>query len=178
MRFLVSACTRLCQSISCLRVSIVLLFCIGLFFLAIRRQRKGDDHMWHGPVTSCAWFNSYGPGVKRGNSATSSSSVLPFVAAPQQAAAGSGRTRYVGHRGHSNGRSGQGRHGRSEKPLPAMRQNSGNSSIIGSFSSNEFERGGMINPNAGRSHGSRWKFSNYEFPNFILGWWPLGNGSY
>lgn len=33
--------------------------CIGLFILALKRHRNGDSHMWHGPVTSCAWFNDY-----------------------------------------------------------------------------------------------------------------------
>ena len=131
----------------------VLLFCLGLLILAIRRQRKGDDHMWHGPVTSCAWFNSYGrPTVKRGHSGASSSSVLPLatpvaVANPGRARRGGplANTRQTSHRSTRGG------------ALPAagpMRQkNSGSSSIIGSFSSNEFERGGMINPNAGRHYG-------------------------
>jgi len=49
------------------------------------RHSKGDEHMWHGPVTSCAWFNSYGNGVKRNNSG--GSSILPIT---------SGQRKYTG----------------------------------------------------------------------------------
>lgn len=37
----------------------VLLAFFALLFLARRRHRAGDEHMWHAPVTSCAWFNQY-----------------------------------------------------------------------------------------------------------------------
>ena len=145
---------RVLNSFALLNAILVLSFCLGLLFLAIRRQRKGDDHMWHGPVTSCAWFNSYGrTTVKRGASGASSSSILPLTL-PAQVAAPS-RSRYVASRGpfgSGNRHGNSGRRGSGEKPLPTpgpMRQNSsGSPSIIGSFTSNEFERGGMINPNA------------------------------
>lgn len=131
--------------VNCLIPSLVILFCLILLFLAVRRHNKGDEHMWHGPVTSCAWFNNYGNGVKRGNSGTSS--ILPIVGA-RGGFSGKGRSGpYV------NGRpTGSGRTVTSEKPLPRgpTRQPSGNSSLIGSHSTNEFERGGMMNPNATR----------------------------
>ncbi|KIY49241.1 hypothetical protein FISHEDRAFT_41606 [Fistulina hepatica ATCC 64428] len=38
---------------------LVLSFFAFLLILAVRRHRNGDDHMWHGPVTSCAWFKDY-----------------------------------------------------------------------------------------------------------------------
>lgn len=38
---------------------LVLASCLILLVLALRRHRNGDVHMWHGPVTSCAWFNTY-----------------------------------------------------------------------------------------------------------------------
>lgn len=134
-----------------LMLSIVLLFCLTLLFLAVRRHSKGDEHMWHGPVTSCAWFNSYGNVVKRNNSG--SSSILPITG---------GQRKYAGEHSapYTNVRPTD-RQVYSEKPLPSpKRQNtipkqhrSGNSSSIGSRSStNEFERGGMINPNR------RWLF--------------------
>jgi len=121
-----------------LMLFLVLLFCLTLLFLAVRRHNKGDEHMWHGPVTSGAWFNSYG-NVKRNNSG--SSSILPITGSQRK---------YAGERGgpYGNGRP-TGRRVYSEKPLTSpKRQPSGNSSLIGSHSSaNEFERGGMINPN-------------------------------
>lgn len=138
---------RVLNSFALINAVLVLLFCVMVLFLAVRRQRKGDEHMWHGPVTSCAWFNSYGrPTVKRGHSGASSSSILPLTT--PTAAAKPIRSRYADRRGN-------GGYAR-EKPLPPpmRQQDSGSSSIIGSFTSNEFERGGMINPNL-RSHGRR-----------------------
>jgi hypothetical protein len=133
-----------------LTLFLVLLFCITLLTLAIRRHSKGDEHMWHGPVTSCAWFNSYGNGVKRNNSG--GSSILPIT---------SGQRKYTGENAkpYANARP-TSRRLFSEKPLPTAKPKrqlsgksgqsgySGNSSLIGSHpSTNEFERGGMLNPN-------------------------------
>lgn len=137
---------RVLTSFSLMNAALVLLFCLTLLFLAVRRHSKGDEHMWHGPVTSCAWFNSYGNVVKRNNSG--SSSILPITG---------GQRKYAGEHSvpYTNVRPTD-RQVYSEKPLPSpKRQNtipkqhrSGNSSSIGSRSStNEFERGGMINPN-------------------------------
>jgi len=36
--------------------------------------------MWHGPVTSCAWFNTYGNLKKNRQAKTNSSSILPVAA--------------------------------------------------------------------------------------------------
>jgi len=136
---------RVLMSFALINAVLVILFCLGLLFLAIRKHKKGDEHMWYGPVTSCAWFNSYGNEVKRGNSG--SSSILPITG---------GQRNFSGGRGgpYANGRP-TGRRGVSEKPLPQgpSRQTSGSSSLIGSHSTNEFERGGMMNPNTRR--GSR-----------------------
>ncbi|KAF9259530.1 hypothetical protein L218DRAFT_908283, partial [Marasmius fiardii PR-910] len=38
----------------------------GLLGLAYKKHKQGDKHMWLGPVTSCAWFNSYSKPAKRG----------------------------------------------------------------------------------------------------------------
>ena len=40
--------------------SLVLLSFFALLYLAVRKYRQGDEHMWYAPVTSCAWFNQYG----------------------------------------------------------------------------------------------------------------------
>lgn len=153
-------CPLFCSRNLRLMLSIVLLFCLTLLFLAVRRHSKGDEHMWHGPVTSCAWFNSYGNGVKRNNSG--SSSILPITG---------GQRKYAGERvgPYANSRP-AGRRVYSEKPLPSpkrqlpspKRHPSGNSSLIGSHSStNEFERGGMINPNR------RWSICMYVCNYFV-----------
>lgn len=63
-----------------LMIFLVLFSLFTLLFLAIRRHRKGDEHMWHGPVTSCAWFNNY-ENAKQTRGRTSSSSILPVASA-------------------------------------------------------------------------------------------------
>jgi len=160
---------RVVNAFSLLNATLILIFAIGLTILAFRKQRQGDEHMWHGPVTSCAWFNSYknSSSVKRGNS--TSSSILPITAETKEPP--TSRAKYSGSRNHAspygNGRPSHSRRHDSdrEKPLPPtsapMRQNtgsSGHSTMPGSYTSaNEFERGGMYNPNynAGRSRGGR-----------------------
>jgi len=152
---------RVIDAFSLINATLILLFAFGLLFLALRKQRMGDDHMWHGPVTSCAWFNSYKNSVKRGNS--TSSSILPITSETKEPEAT--RANYTRRHAspYANGRPSGTRRGLdTEKPLPShgpMRQHSGNSghsTMPGSFTStNEFERGGMYNPNAGRSRGSR-----------------------
>jgi len=134
------------MTFSLMNAFLVAIFCLGLLLLAIRRHYKGDDHMWYGPVTSCAWFNDYGKGVKRGNS--QSSSILPITGAGAAS----------GHRNPSQRRNpygnGRPRVSPSEKSRP-MRQvsgNSGHSTLIGSHSTNEFERGNMINPYMARGN--------------------------
>ncbi|KAG5643956.1 hypothetical protein DXG03_009307 [Asterophora parasitica] len=140
------------------RPSPVLFACLVLLFLAVRKHRAGENHMWDGPVTSCAWFNTYGNGVKRGNSGTSS--ILPI--ANTAGASGGGRKNYS-RSPYANGRPTRTPTGNSqkpEKPLPShppMRQHSGStgrSTLIGSHTTNEFERGNMMNPSMPR-HGSR-----------------------
>lgn len=49
-----------------------------LLILALRRHWRGDEHMWHGPVTSCAWFNNY-ENAKLPQGKSSQTSVLPVA---------------------------------------------------------------------------------------------------
>jgi len=65
----------------------VIFACLTLLFLALRRHRNGEDHMWHGPVTSCAWFNTYGNLKKNKQAKTSSSSILPVAVTKVEAPA-------------------------------------------------------------------------------------------
>ncbi|TRM67575.1 hypothetical protein BD626DRAFT_479192 [Schizophyllum amplum] len=69
---------RVLEAFSLLNAILILGFFALLFCLAIRRHRRGDTHMWVGPVTSCAWFNNYGGGTGNVQRNNSSSSILPF----------------------------------------------------------------------------------------------------
>ncbi|KIY71416.1 hypothetical protein CYLTODRAFT_408100 [Cylindrobasidium torrendii FP15055 ss-10] len=138
-----------------------------LLFLAVRRHRMGDVHMWHGPVTSCAWFNDYSQSSKN----TAKAAVLPAPVtqrtrsrsrpAPtspmREATAAPLTTAPV--RGHRSQRS-RGHNSRGSRSNPARQhtadhsrghghtrqQGSAQSSLIGS-GSDEYESGWMANPN-------------------------------
>jgi len=61
--------------------AILVIFSAGvLLILALRRHWRGDEHMWHGPVTSCAWFNNY-ENSKLPLAKSSDTSVLPIASA-------------------------------------------------------------------------------------------------
>lgn len=74
---------RVLMTFSLMNAVIILLSALLLLGLAIRRHRNGDNHMWHGPVTSCAWFNDY-ENSKPQRSKSDSSSVLPIVSEHRQ----------------------------------------------------------------------------------------------
>ncbi|KAF8655236.1 hypothetical protein AX16_003141 [Volvariella volvacea WC 439] len=167
---------RVLMTFALINATLVLLACLALLFLALRRHKMGDEHMWHGPVTSCAWFNNYGnskPAARRGGGKINPTGILPTTApvaapAPVTKASNHSSTPYTHapRRHHSKGthssRHADRRPRHSEKPLPTpVRQDSQKSksttrtgtSFIGSLSSNEFDKGGMVNPN--RVHRSR-----------------------
>lgn len=147
---------------------VVLIFAFGLFFLALRRHRKGDDHMWYGPVTSCAWFNEYSK--RRDHNKRSRSGILPTGNAEAAYTEKPSRTRPStrhrsqsrGHsRGHSRGPSHSQRDRREPTRYPARvyesqmnhkytkpkqdPQSSGSSLLDSTVES--FDNGGMRNPN-------------------------------
>jgi len=131
---------RVLMSFSLINAILVISACLTLLTLAVRRHRKGDEHMWHGPVTSCAWFNDYEKSKQGKRGRGSSSSILPI-------------TGHRPSRGHSGRRRGHSISNRREHapqhPYPVverqqLRHGSGNSSSMGS---NEFDNGGMVNPN-------------------------------
>jgi hypothetical protein len=70
---------RVLNAFSLMNAVLVLFALFALLFLAVRRHRKGDEHMWYGPVTSCAWFNNYYENTKQTQAKTSSSSILPVT---------------------------------------------------------------------------------------------------
>jgi len=146
---------RVLMSFSLINATLVLAACLALLFLAVRKHRKGDQHMWYGPVTSCAWFNAYGNPKQGSRGKTSSSSILPITR-------GSTQERKDSKRQGSNSQSRREYTEKPPKPYPKTYQttekpsrqssgksgksgNSGQSSYIGSYT-NEFDNGGMMNP--------------------------------
>ncbi|KAF9534314.1 hypothetical protein CPB83DRAFT_756369 [Crepidotus variabilis] len=156
---------RVLNAFSLMNAALVIFACFSLLFLAFRRHRKGDEHMWHGPVTSCAWFGGY-EGAKLARGKSTNSSILPIAAAesgqstekqaytekPERKA--SGRRDYTNTRQESyNNRS---RGGDRQLPIPPVtkytsqgrptRHGSGHSSRSGQSALPDLENGGMLNP--------------------------------
>ncbi|KAK0468384.1 uncharacterized protein EV420DRAFT_1474058 [Desarmillaria tabescens] len=131
------------------RIELGCLGLAGLLFLAVRRHRKGDEHMWHGPVTSCAWFNDYGK--KQQTRSQSQRSILPtqqaqtreVTVAPLTAPPVPSKQRHRSSRsrGHSQSRRG----GPYAERYPSSRSHGRQAS--GSTSTNDIESGVMRNPN-------------------------------
>jgi hypothetical protein len=140
-------------------IAIVILAGGILLILALRRHWRGDEHMWHGPVTSCAWFNNY-ENAKLPQGKSSETSVLPiastqmgravFTEKPERSAnvrrGRSERSRrhydydYDGDRDRSSPPP-RSRH--ATPPGAYVRQGSGNQSPR---SMPDIEHGGMLNP--------------------------------
>ncbi|KAJ3505944.1 hypothetical protein NLJ89_g7143 [Agrocybe chaxingu] len=143
---------RVLMSFSLMNAALVIFACLALLILAVRRHRKGDEHMWHGPVTSCAWFNNY-ENAKQTRGKTSSSSILPIASAqlgqvvytekPERKA--SARREHVSTRYQS--RNPYPKPAKQYTPSPGryVRQGSGNSSRNGATVP-DLENGGMLNP--------------------------------
>jgi len=130
--------------------------------------------MWHGPVTSCAWFNNY-ENSKQGMGKTSSSSVLPVLPV---ASAHMGKPIYTEKpERHASSRSRRDRDytttrsptSRNPYPTPPPKNDepsrypsqrsqrqpgSGNSPRYGASTVPDLESGGMLNPYS-RTRGSR-----------------------
>lgn len=141
---------------------LVLFACFALLFLAVRRHRKGDQHMWYGPVTSCAWFNSYG-NTKQTEAKTSSSSILPvatvymgeavFTEKPERKASARRAERQYPSSSQPYSRPYQPRNpyptqtkARSPTGAGPTRHGSGSSPRHGSTRVADLENGGMLNP--------------------------------
>jgi len=69
---------RVLNAFSLLNALLVIISCGILLILALRRHWRGDEHMWHGPVTSCAWFNNY-ENAKLPQAKSSETSILPLA---------------------------------------------------------------------------------------------------
>ncbi|KAJ3736351.1 hypothetical protein DFJ43DRAFT_1051732 [Lentinula guzmanii] len=155
---------RVLNAFSLINATLLLIFAFGLFLLALRRHRKGDEHMWYGPVTSCAWFNEYSK--RRDRTKRSQSGILPietvvpvFTEKPEKPLRRSTRHRSQS-RGHSRGHSQSHRHRREPTTYPARvyqsqmnakyvpkedPQSSGSSLLASTTES--FDNGTMKNPN-------------------------------
>ncbi|KJA30265.1 hypothetical protein HYPSUDRAFT_61114 [Hypholoma sublateritium FD-334 SS-4] len=153
---------RVLMTFSLFNAVLVLFACFALLFLAIRRHRKGDQHMWYGPVTSCAWFNSYG-NTKQTEAKTSSSSILPvatvymgetvFTEKPERKASARRAERQYPSSSQPYSRPYQPRNpyptqtkARSPTGAGPTRHGSGSSPRHGSTRVADLENGGMLNP--------------------------------
>ncbi|PFH52737.1 hypothetical protein AMATHDRAFT_139379 [Amanita thiersii Skay4041] len=130
---------RVLMVFSLMNATIILLSCLALLFLAIRRHRNGDNHMWHGPVTSCAWFNSYSEG-KHARHNSNGSSILPITANHNK---GSTSRQTSGRRQGGNSRYRQDPY--SEKPLPRTKKSW--------YTTEDLNHGTLMYPKT--AHGSR-----------------------
>jgi len=128
---------RVLMAFSLINAALVIFAFITLLTLATRRHLNGDSHMWYGPVTA-GMLNDYSK-AKPNRRHTTKSSILPTAMTEKRT-----RSTPSKHRpNHSSSRRAY------PKPPVTDRQTrhgggSGQSSLIGS---NEFENGGMVNPN-------------------------------
>jgi hypothetical protein len=152
---------RVLMTFSLMNATLILLGFLALLFLAIRRHRMGDQHMWHGAVTSCAWFNDYGNNGKplaRRKTTSKNAPILPTsekdpetrqrfglaanFTSPAPPPAG------APHRHKSKGHS-------SRAPRRQQTRDSAESFIGTSISSHEFDNGKIRNPNDEKQYGRR-----------------------
>ncbi|KAF6762123.1 hypothetical protein DFP72DRAFT_596697 [Ephemerocybe angulata] len=87
---------RVLNAFALMNAALIIISGLILLFLAVRRHRNGDKHVWHVPVTSVSWFNTYnnkaGPILtekpkRRKASETNARSLLPTSALSAGAAA-------------------------------------------------------------------------------------------
>jgi len=154
---------RVLNAFSLLNAVLVILSCGTLLILALRRHWRGAEHMWHGPVTSCAWFNNY-ENAKLPQGKSSETSVLPIASSQlgrpvltekPERSANVRRERSARRNYYDNDNDG-------ERDLPSpprpsrhatLRQGSGNHSPR---LMPDIEHGGMLNPySRTRGHSSR-----------------------
>jgi len=131
---------RVLMTFSMMNAAILLLSALILLVLALRRHRNGDNHMWHGPVTSCAWFKNYNKNGRPQRNKSNASSILPFVANNEKAP-----TRETSGRSHGAGSRRQ--RGEHEKALPPVTRKGQD------YTTDDFNNGTLLNP--GRLGGSR-----------------------
>lgn len=129
---------RVLMAFSLINAVLVIFAFIALLTLATRRHLDGDYHMWYGPVTA-GMLNNYSKAKPTRRSQTAKPSILPTVMTEKRTRSGPSKHKPT----HSSSRRAY------PKPHPAADKytrngGSGQSSLIGS---NEFDNGGMVNPN-------------------------------
>ncbi|KAJ6599055.1 hypothetical protein DFH09DRAFT_1129961 [Mycena vulgaris] len=120
---------RVLMAFSLINAVLVIFAFIALLTLATRRHLDGDYHMWYGPVTA-GMLNNYSKAKPTRRSQTAKPSILPTVMTEKRTRSGPSKHKPT----HSSSRRAY------PKPHPAA----DNHQLIGS---NEFDNGGMVNPN-------------------------------
>ncbi|KAJ7129662.1 hypothetical protein C8R44DRAFT_84606 [Mycena epipterygia] len=129
---------RVLMAFSLINAVLVIFAFVALLTLATRRHLNGDYHMWYGPVTA-GMMNDYSQAKPSRRGQVTKPSILPTVMTEKRTRSGPSKHKAT----HSSSRRAY------PKPHPVAdkytRQGgSGQSSLIGS---NEFDNGGMVNPN-------------------------------
>jgi len=131
---------RVLMAFSLINAILVVFAFITLLTLATRRHLNGDYHMWYGPVTA-GMLNDYSKKAKpTRRQAAPKPSILPTVMTERRTRSAPSKHKPT----HSSSRRAY------PKPQPVADRytrhggGSGQSSLIGS---NEFDNGGMVNPN-------------------------------
>jgi len=128
---------RVLMAFSLINAALVIFAFITLLTLATRRHLNGDYHMWYGPVTA-GMLKDYSKTKPTRRQATKPS-ILPTVMTEKRTRSAPSKHKPT----HSSSRRAY------PKPHPVADRytrhgDSGQSSLIGS---NEFDNGGMVNPN-------------------------------
>jgi len=152
---------RVLNAFALMNAALIIFACFALLFLAVRRHRKGEAHMWHGPVTSCAWFNTYGDSKRTRPARTSSSSILPIATPKAEAPSPTMKEKPVPapsrppYRQHSSRRETSEKRSRPQAPPPPpqkpVRHDSGrsgnSSSTVPRSLMSDIDNGLMLHPN-------------------------------
>jgi len=126
---------RVLMAFSLINAALIILAFIALLTLATRRHLNGDYHMWYGPVTA-GILNNYSQAKPTRRRPVTKPSILPTVMTEK-------RTRSAPPKPKATHSSSRRAHPRSDR-YNTRPSGSGQSSLIGS---NEFDNGGMMNPN-------------------------------
>jgi hypothetical protein len=141
-----------------------------MLFLAVRKHRNGDQHMWYAPITSCAWLSTYKKPNKRSDSqksilprsnsgykgATRPSEKEAIYTSEKPSRKNSRPSRERSHRsqrsqggeGHTRNRSTSRRPSQSRPKIYEQhrRMPSGNASVVAPHANVDFENGAMVEP--------------------------------
>jgi len=142
---------RVLNAFSLLNAILIIVSAGFLLILALRRHWRGDEHMWHGPVTSCAWFNNY-ENSKLPLAKSSETSVLPIASTQMGHAILTEKPERSNVRRERSARRNHDYDREPSSPRHATRQGSGRSQTT----MPDIEHGGMLNPySRTRGHSTR-----------------------